>query len=78
MRDLGGPQAVARRADGSMSFDLVWDEGSPEDVAATNQFVRFSAPYERMDLDLSSSMTSLVRGRPTRFVTTGGVEWFKK
>ena len=66
-------QPVARRSDAYFKLEVVWDdEEGPDDVAVTHRFVRFSAPYERVEIEpLSSSLASLRRrGRPTRFVTT--------
>jgi hypothetical protein len=41
-----------------------------EEIAVTHQFSRLSAPYERIDLDLSPSALAPVRSRPTRFART--------
>ena len=61
---------VARPSNSYVDIEIVWDDEAPEDFAVTNRFVRFSAPYERVDIEPLSSLTSLRRARPTRFVTT--------
>lgn len=48
-------------------FEIIRDDD--DDLVATNRFVRFSAPYERIELD--AKLTEAVRrARPTTFVRT--------
>lgn len=58
----------ASRADDE-SVEITFDDDEC-DIAATNQFVRASLPYERVELDLEPAPSAPVRRRPTTFVRT--------
>ena len=80
------PLPVARVPEYEVSIEIVYedeaavvyeDEAAIDELAATNQFVRFSAPYERMELaeledvpslaELSARPATFARRKPTRF-----------
>ena len=63
---------AVRPSDSDVSIEIVFDDDGEDDVAVTNRFVRFSAPYERVDIEpLAASLTSMRRFvRPTTFVKT--------
>ncbi len=61
------PQAAAAAADSDVSIEVVRDDGDG-DVAVTTQFVRLSAPYERVELDFEPVASP--RKRRTTFVKT--------
>jgi hypothetical protein len=63
------PAPAARQDD--LSIEIVFDDESECDIAVTNQFVRMSMPYERVELDLEPAPSALPRRRrPTTFVHT--------
>ena len=63
------PSAPSSRED-EVSIEIVFDDDEC-DIAVTNQFVRMSMPYERVELDLEPAATpSPRRRRPTTFVRT--------
>ena len=83
------PLPVARVPEYEVSIEIVYedeaavvyeDEAAIDELAATNQFVRFSAPYERMELaeledvpslaELSARPATFARRKPTRFART--------
>jgi hypothetical protein len=63
---LPPPQLPAFR-DSEVSIEIIWPE---DDAAVTNRFVRFSSPYERIELDFEAPMAALRRARPATFVKT--------
>ncbi len=67
------PKAPGRPSDTYASIEVLPDEPlDVEELVVTHRFVRFSAPYERIDLDLAPSAPTspLRRSRPTTFVRT--------
>jgi hypothetical protein len=56
------PPAASPRTS-EVSIEIVFDDDDERDIAVTNQFVRFSAPYERVDLDLEPPASALARPR---------------
>jgi hypothetical protein len=64
------PPVLPAFRDSEVSIEIIWGD---DDAAVTNQFVRFSAPYERIELDLESPIgpsAVLRHARPATFVKT--------
>jgi hypothetical protein len=64
------PPVLPAFRDSEVQIEIIWGD---DDAAVTNRFVRFSAPYERIDLDLEGDVAPsalLRRGRPATFVKT--------
>ena len=72
------PLPAARVLDGDESIEILFeDEAGIDELAATGQFVRFSAPYERIEIEevpslaaLSAKPTSFKRRQTTTFART--------
>lgn len=75
---LGPPPQLPSAADSYASIEVVWeDEAAIDELAATGRFVRFSAPYERVEIEempslatLSTRPATFAERRPTTFVQT--------
>lgn len=64
------PPVLPAFRDSEVSIEIIWGD---DDAAVTNRFVRFSAPYERIELDLDGAGVAsavLRRARPVTFVKT--------
>lgn len=64
------PPPLPAFRDSEVSIEIIWGD---DDAAVTNRFVRFSAPYERIELDLEGDVAPsalLRRARPVTFVKT--------
>jgi hypothetical protein len=64
------PPVLPAFRDSEVQIEIIW---SDDDAAVTGRFVRFSAPYERIELDLEGSVAPsavLRRARPVTFVKT--------
>ena len=70
------PRPVVRPVDTEVAIEVIWEDESEADDQATRQFVRFSAPYERVELDMNDAVPTLaaaLKSRPTTFVKTVSV-----
>jgi hypothetical protein len=64
------PPVLPAFRDSEVSIEIIWGD---DDAAVTNRFVRFSAPYERIELDLDGGGVAsavLRRAKPVTFVKT--------
>ena len=64
------PPVLPACRDSEVQIEILWGD---DDAAVTTRFLRFSAPYERIDLDLEGDVAPSVllrRARPATFVKT--------
>lgn len=59
--------ALRGPTDSEISIEIIWGD---DDAAVTGRFVRFSAPYERIELEVDTPIAALRRARPTTFART--------
>jgi len=65
------PLPVARPSESEVSIEVIWEaEPDIDELAVTGRFVRFSAPYERVEIEHVPSLAEIKRVRPTTFVKT--------
>ena len=63
------PPPVVRAVESEVSIEIVFEDDDLADAARTMQFVRFSAPYERIELSEVAPLPQR-RVRPTTFAKT--------
>ena len=65
------PLPAPRESESEVHIEVVWEaEPDVDELAVTGQFVRFSAPYERVEIEHLPSLAAIKRVRPTTFVRT--------
>ena len=65
------PLPVTPASDSEVQIEVIW-EADPDldELAVTGRFVRFSAPYEKIEVEDVPSLAAIQRVRPTTFVRT--------
>ena len=62
---------AARPSESEVQIEVIWEaEPDVDELAVTGHFVRFSAPYERVEIEHVPSLAAITRVRPTTYVRT--------
>jgi hypothetical protein len=64
------PPSVSRAAESEVQIEVIWEADDIDELAVTGQFVRFSAPYERVEIEHVPAVAANARVRPTTVVRT--------
>lgn len=62
---------IARGSESEIQIEVIWEaEPDVDELAVTGRFVRFSAPYEKVEIEHVPSLAAITRVRPTTYVRT--------
>jgi hypothetical protein len=61
------PPSLPRASQSEVQIEVVWEADDADELAVTGRFVRFSAPYEKVEIE---HVAVIQRTRPTTYVRT--------
>jgi hypothetical protein len=64
------PPMAPRASESDIQIEVIWEADDVDELAVTGHFVRFSAPYERVEIEHVPSLAAITRVRPTTYVRT--------
>ncbi len=64
------PLPAATPAESEVHIEVIWEADDVDELAITGRFVRFSAPYEKVEIEHVPSLAAVQRVRPTTYVRT--------
>jgi hypothetical protein len=59
-----------RASESDIQIEVIWEADDVDELAVTGHFVRFSAPYERVEIEHVPTLAAITRVRPTTYVRT--------
>ena len=64
------PPSLPRAPESEVQIEVIFEADDADDLAVTGRFVRFSAPYEKLEIEDVPALAAVTRVRPTTYVRT--------